>query len=367
MKCFTMVLSFLCVILVDSISWSEVKVSATSTVEAQRWLRWVIPLPKEVKIAQHVTLPADEVKLTLYGNTGVLEKNALRKLRSLFLDKVAVDSSKGSEFEIVLGVCDKTGRLGAITIPDAGRLSELPNAEQAYLIRPIGTNRLVLTALDARGLFYAALTLRQLLESKFSDDSVTVPLAVITDWPDLAERGQWGGSSKRDIEWLAERKMNLVEFHSRHHVTDDGKAISSIKRSLLRRGKMNGVKMVPIISHLNGIGRRGIYSAFPELRREGKRIGQGKKAFNVPYASHPQLQRILADWMLGYASYEGVKDISCWLSEPKLPCAYDECKKVDHFALEARAFVKAWRIAQEQFPDLRIRILLSQGSYKSNN
>ena len=319
-----MALSLMSVIFFSQATWAALQVKATSTRQAQEWLRWVIPLPKEVKIVQHVTLPANGVKLTLYGNTGVLEKNALRKLRSLFLDKAGVDPSKKSEFEIVLGVCDQTGRPGAITIPDAGRLSELPNAEQAYLIRPIGTNRLVLTALDARGLFYAALTLKQLLESKFSNDSVSVPLAAITDWPDLAERGQWGGSSKRDIEWLAERKMNLVEFHSRHHVTDDGKAISSINRSLLRRGRLNGVKMVPIISHLNGIGRRGVYKAFPELRRKGKRIGQGKKAFNVPFASHPQLQRILADWMFGYASYEGVRDISCWLSEPKLPCAYEK-------------------------------------------
>jgi hypothetical protein len=281
-----MVLSLMSMILFNQEAWAALPVKATSTRQAHEWLRWVIPLPKEVKIAQHVTLPADEVKLTFYGNTGVLTKNALRKLRSLFIDKAGVDPSKGSEFEIVLGVCDKTGRLGALTVPDAGRLSELPNAEQAYLIRPIGMNRLVLTALDARGLFYAALTLRQLLEFRFKGDNVSVPLALITDWPDLAERGQWGVSSKRDIEWLAERKMNLVEFHSRHHVTDDGKAISSIKRSLLRRGKMNGVKMVPIISHLNGIGRRGVYKAFPELRREGKRIvpGIGNKVLYAPYA-----------------------------------------------------------------------------------
>ena len=227
----------ICIVICGSISMAEVNVSPVSTGEVQSWLHWVIPLPKEVKIDQQVTLPASDVKLTFYGHTGVLEQNALRKLRSLFLDMAGVDGSEGGEFEILLGICDKAGRLGDITVPDTNRLSKLLNKEQAYLIRPMGANRLVLTALDSRGLFYAALTMRQLLESRFKGDNITIPLAVITDWPDLAERGEWGGSSTRDIEWLAERKMNLVEFHSLHKVTDDGKAISAISRSLLRRGK----------------------------------------------------------------------------------------------------------------------------------
>jgi regulator of sigma D len=359
----------ICIVICGSISMAGVNVSPVSTGEVQSWLHWVIPLPKEVKIDQQVTLPASDVKLTFYGHTGVLEQNALRKLRSLFLDMAGVDGSEGGEFGILLGICDKAGRLGDITVPDTNRLSKLLNKEQAYLIRPMGANRLVLTALDSRGLFYAALTMRQLLESRFKGDNITIPLAVITDWPDLAERGEWGGSSTRDIEWLAERKMNLVEFHSLHKVTDDGKAISAISRSLLRRGRMNGVKMVPIISHLNGMGRRGVYKAYPELRGKGDKAvyDDGDRVLYAPCASNPKLSEILADWMIGYASYEGVRDISCWLSEPSnLRCECEECKKSDQFALETRAYVKAWRIAQKQYPNLRIRILLTQGSYNSN-
>ena len=349
--------------------WAEGTVSNTSLRHAQEWLRWVIPLPKEAQIQQRVTVPAAEVRLVLHGSSGVLEQNALRKLRSLFLEKAGVDGSDGRELEILLGVCDQAGRIGDVSVPDAGRLRELPNAEQAYLIRPIGTERLVLAALDARGLFYAALTLRQLLESKFRGDSVTIPLAGITDWPDLSERGEWGCSSARDIEWMAERKMNLVEFHSPHQVTEDGNAVSTISRSRLRRGRLNGVKMVPIISHLNGMGRRGVYRAYPGLRGKGKAAahGEDKNMMYAPCASHPQIHKIMADWMCGYASYVGVRDICCWLSEPKLKCECEECAKSDQFALEASAFVKAWHIAKEQYPDLRIRILLTQGSYNSND
>ena len=369
MKRLIILLFLFCTILANSISWADVEVTTTSKQQAQEWIRWVIPLPKEVKIDQQVTLPAADVKLTLYGHAGVLEQNALRKLRSLFLDKAGVDGSERGEFEILLGVCDKTGQIGDIKVQDSGRLSKLPNSEQAYLIRPIGTNQLVLAALDARGLFYAALTLRQLLESKFDDENVSVPLAVITDWPDLAERGEWGGSSTRDIEWLAERKMNLVEFHSLHEVTDDGKEISSINRSLLRRGQLNGVKMVPIISHLNGLGKRGVYKAYPELYGQGDKAVYDKddQALHAPCASNHKLTEILADWICGYASYEGVRDISCWLSELNLRCECDQCKKANQFVLEARAYIRAWRIAKKRYPNLRIRILLTQGSYDSND
>jgi len=365
----TRIVGLVCAIAATAAFCAEVDVGPISARHAQEWLRGVIPLPKEAQIKQKVTVAAPEVKLTLYGRVGPLERNALRKLRTLFLEKTGADGSTGGDFEILLGVCDEAGKLGDVAVPDAARLRELPNPKQAYLVRPIGTNRLVLAALDARGLFYAALTVRQLLEAQFRGDRVTVPLAIITDWPDLAERGEWGCSSARDIEWLAERKMNLVEFHSPHHVAEDGKAVSTISRARLRRGRVNGMKMVPIISHLNGMGRRGAYRAYPELRGKGKAAshGDGKDASCAPCASHPQIHQIMADWMCGYAAYDGVRDICCWLSEPKLRCECEECGKYNQFALEARAFVKAWRIAKKRFPDLRIRILLTQGSYNSND
>ncbi|NOZ19895.1 MAG: hypothetical protein GXP25_02270 [Planctomycetes bacterium] len=331
-------------------------------------LQRLIPLPKEISIKQQVTLPAAAVRIALRRDAGELEQNAARKLRQLFLNKAGVDASAGGEFEILLGVCDAQGRIGDVTVPDAARLKKLPNREQAYLIRPVGADKLALAALDERGVFYAAVTLCQLLESRFHRDDVTIPLATITDWPDMAERGEWGCSSTRDIEWMAERKMNLVEFHTVHRVSKDGKAETSISESLLRRGKLNAVKMVPIISHLNGMGRRGVYDAYPELKGKGKRAvykGHGTVLYS-PCASNPKLHEIIADWMRGYASY-GVHDICCWLGELRQRCECEECSKVGQFALEARAFVKAWQLARKDFPDLRIRILLTQGSYDTND
>lgn len=331
------------------------------------WQR-LIPLPKETSLKEQVTLPAAEVRLALRPDAGPVEQHAARKLRDLFLEKAGVDASAGSGFEILIGVCGKDGRLGSVSVPDAGRLGMLPNREQAYLIRPMDGRRLVLAALDERGLFYAALTLRQLLETGFRQGNVTLPLAVITDWPDLAERGEWGGSSVRDLEWLAERKLNLIEFHTTHQVAKDGKAETLIDSSLLQRGRLNAVRMVPIISHLNGMGQRGVYDAFPDLKGKGERAvyrSEGESLI-APCASNPKLHEIMADWMRGYAR-RGIRDISCWLGELKQHCECEQCAKTGQFALEARAFVKAWQMARQDFPDLRIRILLTQGSYETND
>ncbi len=331
-------------------------------------LQRLIPLPKEISIKEQVTLPVTDVRIVLLPGAGPLEQNAARKLRSLFLDTSGLDASQGSVLEILIGVCTKDGRLGDVAVPDAQRLAKLPNRQQAYLIRPVGTSRLLLTALGARGVFYAALTLRQLLETGFRAGELTIPLAVVTDWPDMAERGEWGTSSTRDIEWLADRKMNLVEFHTTHEVAKDGKVQSEISPALLRRGQINAVNMVPIISHLNGMGRRGVYDAYPELKGKGTRaVYKGEEgSLTAPCASNPKLHEIMAEWMRGYARY-GVRDISCWLGELHLHCECDRCAQVGQFALETRAFVKAWQIARRQFPDLRIRILTTQGSYESND
>jgi len=332
------------------------------------WLRWVIPLPKEIKIEQQVTLPAAEVAITLREGADALERSAARKLRTLFREKAGIEGPENPSFEILLGVCDAEGRIGSVTVPDAARLPELPNREQAYLVRPLQPDRLVLAALDSRGVFYAALTLRELLESKFRGDSVTIPLAVVTDWPDMPERGEWGQSATRDVEWLAERKMNLVEFHTKHEVDKAGAPVTGISQSLLRRGRLNAVKMVPIISHLNGMARRGVYEVYPELRGKGDTARhRGSESNWAPCASSPKLLELVAGWMRGYAA-AGVRDVCCWLSESKgVYCSCDSCSKAGAYALETRAFVQAWRLARRDFPDLRIRVLLTQGSYSMND
>ena len=338
--------------------------------EQARWVRWLLPLPKQVSIDRQVELPAAEVKLTVAKAAGGAAQTAADELRSLFKEKAGADCREG-RFEILMGVCDSQGNLDGMAIPGAAQLADLPNADQAYLIRPLGETRLVLTAIDERGVYYAGQTLRQLLETGFHDGKVTIPLVSVTDWPDLAERGLWGGSANQDIVWMSQYKMNLVESHVDFGVTDDRRGRAAADQELIDLGRRHALNFVPVITHLNGLGRRGVYTACPELRGQGERaVHPTHTELIAPCCSQPKLVELLVDWMNALAEQEGVSDICAWLGElSNQYCDCAECRKagVGQYALEARALVKAYRSVLKKHPDLGLRILLTQGSYSSND
>jgi len=335
--------------------------------EHARWLRWLIPLPKRISIDRKFTLPAAQVKLTLAKGAGEVEQTAADELRALFKDKAGADLN-GARFEVILGVCDAAGKLQGVAIPGAAQLAKLPNSEQAYVILPLGDNRLALAALDPRGVYYAARTLHQLLEAQFHDGTVTMPLATVTDWPDLAERGEWGGTANRDVVWMAHLKMNVVESHISLSMSDDGHGTAKAPQELIDRSRRHALNFVPIITHLNGIARTGIYDHYPELRGKGKAaLMASHPRLVAPCCSQPKFAEVLAEWMVALARHKGVTDVCAWLSECNQRCECDQCAKVGQWAFEARRFVEAWRIAHRTVPHLRLRILLTQGSYKTND
>lgn len=351
-----------CVVLscLAGMAWGQSE--AVSPREQTDWLRRVIPLPKEASIPAKVSVSPQDVKLTLLDDSPA-GRQALAQLREVLLRKAGAEGL-GKGPEIVLELVDTAKP----PVPDAARLAELPNSDQAYLIRPLADGTIVLAARTPTGLFYAASTYAQLLETAFKGDTLSLPLATITDWPDLAERGLWGGSSVRDIEWMAARKMNLLEFHSPHSVDEKGATHASVSAAILGRCLASGVKAVPIISHINLLGSRGVYVAYPELRGKGKKavvVSEGSELY-APCASQPKLREILADWMVGFAQSAQVRDICCWLGELSQSCECEECVRKGQFVAEAEAFLGAWQTAREKVPDLRIRILLTQGSYNSN-
>lgn len=344
--------------------------------ERERWLRWLLPLPKEVRLEQKVLVPVQAVRITLRQGAGEVEANGVRQLLALFREKTG-EEPNGEGFEILVGVCDEAGRVDGVAVPSARRLRNLPNREQAYVIEPVGGNRLVLTALDERGVFYATQTLRQLLEGQFHSlksairnprSAMAIPLVHVLDWPDLAERGEWGGSSTGDIEWMASLKMNLVEAHVSLQVTPEGRGAARADEAGIERGRLHALKYVPIITHLDQIAGTGIYQIFPELK--GKGPSAQHRAFPdevAPCFSQPKLGEIVADWMKDLAAQKGVSDICCWLSEEPLQCECENCRQVGQYALEARALVHAWRLARQEYPHLGLRILLTQGSYSTND
>jgi hypothetical protein len=367
MKCSTKVTILLVLAIGGAARGASPSVSES---EQARWLRWLLPLPKQVSIDNKVELPAAEVKLTVAQAAGGPVETAADELRSLFHEKAGAECD-GGRFEILMGVCDAQGNLDGTAVPDAAQLADLPNADQAYVIRPLGDTRLVLAAIDERGVYYAGQTLRQLLENRFHDGKVTIPLVTVTDWPDLAERGLWGGSANRDVVWMSQHKMNLVESHVDLGVTDDGRGRAAADQELIDLGRRHALKFVPVITHLNGLGRTGVYNVCPELRGQGDRaVHPLHKELVAPCCSQPKLIELLADWISALAQQEGVTDVCAWLSElSNQYCDCAECRKagVGQYALEARALVKAYRLVQKKHPDLGLRILLTQGSYSSND
>ncbi len=340
-------------------------VTPVSPSDARAWVRWTIPLPKRIEINGQVTLAPDQVGVHLRRDAGDVEAKAAAQLEALFTEQAGVEP-KGNEFRIVLGVCDEQGRVRGRPGVDPRRLRSLPNADQAYAITVVDDKDLVLTALDEKGVYYAAQTLCQLLEAKLTEEVAVIPLVEVLDWPDLAERGEWGGSSGRDIEWLAAHKMNLVEAHIRQKVNEDGTATVEVNEERIRDGRLNALKLVPILTHMEGLQRTGVYDVYPELAGTGYDPADPPRGAIAPCCSQPKFVEVFAGWMEALAAIEGVSDISAWLSESHVQCECEQCQKVGQFPLEARTLVRAWRIAREKYPDLGMRILLTQGSYDTN-
>ncbi|MFH0965975.1 MAG: glycoside hydrolase family 20 zincin-like fold domain-containing protein [Planctomycetota bacterium] len=332
-----------------------------SKAEEVQWLRWVIPLPKEIQIARKVEVPASQVKVTLRPGAGEVEKQAAEELSALLAKHGGSDGGEKT-FEILVGVCDGDGKFMGHAIPDAGELSKLPNRDQAYVIRPLGDGRLALAALNERGVYYASQTLQQLIESRFADETVTIPLAVVTDWPDIEERGLWNNDAAM-IPWMATLKINFFPFGAPGLVHPQrGEPIrmgDAPPMDAVKAGRRRGFTLVHRLPHYDFVmSRYGVGEAYPELLGKGARAKRavGRETYYCPCASNPLLARITTEMMTDLAA-RGAKEIAVWQSEsPALQCECDECLKSTQSVLEAKAGVAAWREVKKEYPDLKLRI-----------
>ena len=381
MKRIKRIIGFICAGVALATAQKAMAAESVSKQEQSEWLRWVIPLPKTIQIRHTIELPAVDVKITVRRGAGDTEKNAAAQLSALFKDKGNADGD-GNAFEILIGVCDAAGKGGDVTLKDAAERKAVPNREQAYIIRPVGQNRLVLTGLDERGVFYAVQTLRQLLESRFDKRTVTIPLVSVTDWPDMAQRGEWGEITwfpPEEMEWTARHKMNMVVYNVGFRIGEDGRGeVTDIYPERIASARRHALEMVPFIYHYSILGEStNLFDVYPHLNK-GIAMSDDKVVRDlgemdmktVPCPSEPKMAEVLADFMCDIAK-AGATEIDCWLTEGRrFQCPCDLCLGEGenmHYALEARVFIKAWRIAQKQYPKLFVRITLTQGSRRSND
>ena len=333
---------------------------------ADDWINNLLPLPQEISIDTWVSCAPAAVSVRTRPDAGEIEQQAATELRQLFADRTGVEPD-GNDFEILLGVVDENGTLDSTTV-DVSPLDDVPNRKQAYLIQPEGNARLILSALDGRGVYYAAQTLIQLLERTVSSESVSLPLATVRDWPDIEERGLWNFPDAAEwVPWMASLKLNYGKMSDTRLTTieRDRPNSAEIEVDLLRSAARRAFNYVPYILHLNFLHDWGLFEAYPELAGKGDGALAGRyfahkqgNQHRAPCASQPKLVEILAEWMESIAA-QGGEDISCWLTERPAQCGCESCTAVGQFVLEARAFTAAWRKARERFPELEIRLFLS--------
>lgn len=335
--------------------------AAVPAAECKAWVRHLIPLPKQIAFEGTAQVAAADVAVL-----GRFEAKCDVAAEAVKLVGKALGQgepvAKG-RFTVALALCDKAGKCQGQAVAGAEKLAKLPNWEQAYVIVP-GKNALTVAALDERGLYYGALTLSQLLPVKMGAGKLTVPLVRVMDWPDLAERGEWGGNCASDVEWMSSVKMNLAEVQVQCGFDEAGVGTAAFKPELIEQGRLRAFKIVPIIAHLDQ--QMGVFTRYPEVK------GQGKASQPVPTVhaicfSQPRATQMTGEWMAALAKLPHVSDICIWLSEDAVQCECDPCKAAGQFTLETRACVAAWRKAKEVNPDVKLRILLTQGSYKFND
>jgi hypothetical protein len=337
------------------------------TVDAVDWAVRVIPLPHEMKIEQGIEVRAADIGIVPPAGVSPQVDTALELLRSFAL------GGDDSRCRIRLVLCD--GPSAAVPRALRSRLSALPNADQAYaIVGNQGTNgrtEFILAANTPLGLLYAARTLRQLVAPPAAVEPGTrlvLPLGEVVDWPDIAERGQWGEESEDDLAWMSQWKLNHVEVDAHANCDAEGKPVIRMPADRVADGARLGVTVVPFLSHLEQLGRRNLKG--------------WEDCFNVPTPdrakrsdyypslcmSKPRTRELIARWLNEIASVPGVRDIMVWLSEEATQCCCDQCKGKDPYVLEVTAVLAAFRKTQAQAnPNLRLRILTSQGSYPVND
>jgi hypothetical protein len=329
----------------------------------RKWSSRVIPLPKQLQIQGTRFISPGNVVLQLPHSEDALLTTAADILRPF------AQGHQGFEIRMVL-TADQArcpARLRA-------EVASLPNRDQAYAIQPIREGGefggLVLAANTSLGLLYAARTLAQLLSTGIRPgEAVEVPQLTLLDWPDLAERGEWfGGDNFPDLQWMADRKFNVIEIQPHLGFGDDGSPQGNLDQKVVDKAAVLGIQLVPIIWHMEQLASTGLFRYHPEVAS----TPDPSKPLPTDYApgvcfSQPKTIEILSAWMRQFLAIHGVKEINVWLSEDASPCYCPLCKGREPYGDEVKGIEKAFEQARQGRSGVTLQILTTQGSYAVND
>lgn len=334
--------------------WAAPQPVDVSAAESQAWQDHLVPLPKQVQIDRKLTLPPSRVAIAAPAQPSMLLQQTVKELHACL--RQPNKAVKDAQFTIELKLLPS----------DHAELSRLKNAEQAYQILPGPADSLIIQAIRPAGLYYGAKTLQQLLRPRLNTGQVEIPLARITDWPDLEDRGLWGTDNHDHIPWMADRKMNIVEQISDIGIDENGKAFGRLKtgrEAMITEGLQRAVKPVPAILHLEQVSGKGVFRAHPELKAVGSEH-EGAICY-----SKPAIVDVLADWIVCLRQLPGVEEVDVWMAENmqgKKGCQCDQCKGKDRSVMEARVIAAAYEKAKQRVGTLGLRILTSEETENSN-
>ena len=324
--------------------------------ESKTWILHVSPLPKSVEITGRAVRSRGAIRVVPRSGLDMLGTRAVRELMESIGHYEDVRFVGPWSFTIA-------PQIGG---PDAEPLRRLRNSEQAYRIIAGENNKgLKLVALDSRGLYYASKTLQQLIKAYSKGDEIVIPIANVTDWPDLEYRGLWGADNAEpeNLAWVARVKMNLAEQIAAVGVDESGRPWAKLKSGrepMVEIGPGYGIMPISSILHLEQVGNKGVFQAYPNLKAQGGQEGA------ICY-SQPEIVDIIAGWLIDLGRL--YPEVDVWLAEnlhQQGGCRCEECAKTDRNVLEARTVFAAWRRARETIPELKIIILTSEETESSN-
>ncbi len=330
----------------------------------KKYVSRVIPRPKEIEIYDAIRIKAGEIGLFFperYKNTPPLD-TALEKLKKFSL------GNEKSLFRIELYKND--GHNCSIPVDLSSKILDVSNNEQAYAIYSTH-KRVILLANNDIGLLYAATTLLNMVKPPRSiskNTFIEIPIMKIIDWPDLEERGLWGGDSEEDIEWTSRFKLNYIDSRIVFKVSKDDFFVE-VNRPVLCLALKNGVRFIVHIPHLSSLARFSLTERYPGI------VGVISPDKKIPINRLPLICyskedtiNMLSEIMIKIASIENVEELNIWLSEEGPFCSCDRCKgKPENvYKAEIKAILEGYRRVKKLKPEFKLRILLSQGTYPLN-
>ncbi|MBN2853550.1 MAG: hypothetical protein JXQ23_12510, partial [Clostridia bacterium] len=324
---------------------------------SQNIINRVIPLPQNIKVNNGISFDKKRIGIKVEAGHSPVIDTAVT-----ILNHFIEESHFKPDFQIELSIINED--------KDSKVVKGLKNArfkQQAYAILPVTKKKvfsgILIKAYSDVGLLYGVRTLAQLLS--MDNEMIVIPEVKVFDWPDVEFRGQWGGTSDKDIPYYSQFKYNAIDFKVVLSADEKGNAEVTHNDSLYLKAEKYGVDVAATISHLEQISRSGFLKSRPEIES----IPSEERKNRCDYfpglcMRHPVTKEMVTEWFLKMAENKHVHKILVWLSEEESPCFCERCKGEEPFSLEVECLLEAYQKMKKKYPDVRLGIMLSQGSFK---